>query len=67
MQDAGSRLDKFLVANIPEFSRSKIQKHIKNGKVMVNGLYKKTGYKLEINDEINILKTSSANVRQWCK
>ena len=55
MQDVGSRLDKFLVTNIPEFSRSKIQKHIKNGKVMVNGLCKKTGYKLEINDEINIL------------
>ena len=54
MQDVGSRLDKFLVTNIPEFSRSKIQKHIKNGKVMVNGLCKKTGYKLEINDEINI-------------
>ena len=57
MQDVGSRLDKFLVTNIPEFSRSKIQKHIKNGKVMVNGLCKKTGYKLEINDEINILNS----------
>ena len=55
MQDVGSRLDKLLVTNMLEYSRSKIQKHIKNGKVMVNGLRKKTGYKLEINDEINIL------------
>ena len=57
MQDVGLRLDKFLVTNIPESSRSKIQKHIKNGKVVVNGLFKKTGYKLEINDEIKILNS----------
>ena len=57
MQDVGLRLDKFLVTNIPELSRSKIQKHIKNGNVIVNGSFKKTGYKLEINDEINILNS----------
>ena len=48
MQDVGSRLDKFLVTNIPEFSRSKIQKHIKNGKVMVNGLLKKQDINLKL-------------------
>ena len=66
MQDVGSRLDKFLVTNIPEFSRSKIQKHIKNGKVMVNGLLKKTGYKLEINDEINILNSFMTSKNEDC-
>ena len=43
----GIRLDKFLVSNLSEFSRSKIQNNIRLGKVLVNGLKCKTGYLIQ--------------------
>jgi 23S rRNA pseudouridine1911/1915/1917 synthase len=52
-KDVGKRLDKFLVSNIIDYSRSKIQRHIRGGNVLVNGSKLKTGYLLEINDIIN--------------
>ena len=36
-ENAGERLDKFLTARLREYSRSQIQKMIKNGAVSVNG------------------------------
>jgi len=50
------RLDKFLAARMPEFSRSRIQDLIKNGSVTVNGvLPRKTGQILETNASVRIL------------
>lgn len=50
-----SRLDKFLVSSLPNISRSRIEKAIKNGKVTVNGkVVTKAGFKLKPNDEVCI-------------
>jgi 23S rRNA pseudouridine1911/1915/1917 synthase len=50
----GIRLDKFLADNISEFSRSQLQKYIKNGNVTVNGEIKPVNYRLNIDDKIHI-------------
>ena len=48
----GIRLDKFLVSNLSELSRSKIQNNIRLGKVLVNGFKCKTGYILDLGDKV---------------
>ena len=49
------RLDHFLVENLPEFSRSRLQKLIKDGFVSVNGiLAKKAGQKLESGTQVDV-------------
>ena len=50
----GKRLDKYLVQNIKNESRSKIQNWIRSKLVLVNNLHKKTGYVLEFEDKITI-------------
>ncbi|MCJ7702638.1 MAG: RluA family pseudouridine synthase [Anaerolineales bacterium] len=46
--DSPNRLDKYLVSRLPEFSRSRLQKLIKKGKVLVDGeIVLKTGTTLE--------------------
>ena len=50
----GIRLDKFLAENIIEFSRTQLQKYIKNGYVTVNGEIKPVNYHLNIDDKIQI-------------
>lgn len=47
---AGVRIDKFLSEELPEFSRSYIQKLIKDGLVTVNAQTVKANYKLNISD-----------------
>ncbi|MEW6716164.1 MAG: RluA family pseudouridine synthase [Chloroflexota bacterium] len=47
-EEGSQRLDKFLVASLPEYSRSQLQGLIKGGRVEVNGeLTMKSGFKLE--------------------
>jgi 23S rRNA pseudouridine1911/1915/1917 synthase len=53
-EDVGLRLDKFLVSQMPDHSRSRIQNWIRSGNILVNGLNRKTGYSLEPNDEIKV-------------
>jgi 23S rRNA pseudouridine1911/1915/1917 synthase len=49
------RLDKFLVQNLPEFSRSRLQGLIQDGFVQVNGMpAKKSGQDLEAGDVVEI-------------
>jgi 23S rRNA pseudouridine1911/1915/1917 synthase len=50
----GLRLDKYLVSQMPGYSRSRIQSWIRSSNVLVNGLNRKTGYTLELNDIINV-------------
>lgn len=50
--DSGIRLDKFLLLKLPEFTRSKIQKYIKDKHILVNTLDVKSGYKLKHGDII---------------
>lgn len=49
------RLDHFLVECLPEFSRSRLQKLVKDGLVNVNGIpAKKTGQKLEPGSQVEV-------------
>jgi 23S rRNA pseudouridine1911/1915/1917 synthase len=51
---AGTRLDQFLVSQIPGESRSQIQNWIRKGYLQVNGAKVKTGYSVKLNDLINL-------------
>ncbi len=48
------RLDAYIVKKYNNLSRTMIQKLIEDGEILVNGLKKKTSYKVCINDEIII-------------
>ena len=50
----GTRLDGYVQAKYPDYSRSQIKNHIDNGKILVNGAKVKAGYLLKENDEISI-------------
>jgi 23S rRNA pseudouridine1911/1915/1917 synthase len=50
------RLDKFLVSQMPDFSRSRLQSLIKDGQVTVNGKpATKAGFALETGDQVELL------------
>ncbi len=53
--DAGKRLDHFLVANLPDISRSRVQQLIGEEKVSVNGKSEKASFKLRGTETIEIL------------
>lgn len=50
----GKRLDAFLSENLKDISRSQIALLNKQGQVLVNGKIQKNGYKLCLNDQIDI-------------
>ena len=54
VKESGVRLDKYLAEKVNDISRSQLQKHIKNGGILVNGDIKPTNYRLSENDEIQI-------------
>ena len=51
-EEAGGRLDHFLAARLPGFSRSRIQAVVKDGRVLLNGLPTKMAQKLRAGDEV---------------
>jgi 23S rRNA pseudouridine1911/1915/1917 synthase len=51
---SGSRLDAFIVSQLPDLSRSLIQKSIEAGKVTVNGQPAKASYKVRAGDQIHV-------------
>jgi 23S rRNA pseudouridine1911/1915/1917 synthase len=53
-EDTGKRLDKFLSEKYKDFSRTIIQKLIKEKEVLVNFKPAISNYKLKLNDEVNI-------------
>ncbi|SER53110.1 RluA family pseudouridine synthase [Lachnobacterium bovis] len=53
-KDVNERVDKFLNATFPDFTRSFIQKAIKNGEILLNGQNVKANYKLKLNDSIEL-------------
>jgi len=58
-EKSGERLDKFLTSRLVKFSRSKVQRLIKDGLVKVNGsAAAKTGVFLKVGDEINVPEDS---------
>ena len=54
VKESGIRLDKYLAEKVDDISRSQLQKHIKNGEVLVNGQLISTNYRLCENDKIQI-------------
>ena len=59
-EQAGQRLDKFLVENLSDFPRSQIQKLIKQGNVVVNEGKISSHYKLKEGDRVKIIETGFA-------
>jgi len=55
-ETAGERLDKFLLNKLPEYSRSKIQKLIKDGSIRVSGKEVAPHYFLKDTDSIQFVK-----------
>ena len=52
--DAGQRIDHWLHARLPDFSRSRIQDWIKSGHVLVNRTAVKTAYTIRAGDVIDV-------------
>jgi 23S rRNA pseudouridine1911/1915/1917 synthase len=57
--DAGKRLDQFLVAHIPEVSRARVQQLISEEKVQVNGRPAKASLKLRGDETVAITGTAT--------
>ncbi|GMQ59861.1 RluA family pseudouridine synthase [Vallitalea sediminicola] len=55
IEDVGIRIDKYLTDRLPEYSRSFIQKLIKENNLTVNNNVIKSNYKLRLEDEIIIV------------
>ncbi|NOT47965.1 MAG: RluA family pseudouridine synthase, partial [Acidobacteria bacterium] len=62
-EDKGLRLDAFLAERVEGWSRSRLQKLIENGDVLVNDKEAKPSYKLRENDEIDIDLTEEPAAR----
>ena len=54
--DENKRLDNYLSDMFADISRSKIQKYIKDGKILVNNLEKKPAYSLKDGDKVEFEK-----------
>ena len=59
--EAGQRLDRYLVARLKEISRTGVQQLISDGSGLVNGLTSKPGYALRNGDEVRVLKIMPEN------
>src|SRR5579884_3751314 len=57
-QEAGQRLDRYLVGVLQDLSRTAIQQLVIDGKVLVNGRPGKPGHMLRSGDEVRALKTT---------
>jgi 23S rRNA pseudouridine955/2504/2580 synthase len=52
--DVNQRLDKFLRKALPKLSLPSIFKYIRNKTIKVNGKHSEIGYKVQLNDKIDI-------------
>lgn len=53
-ENDGERIDKYLSQELPDYSRSFMQKIIKDGGVLINGKQAKSNYRLSAGDELTI-------------
>lgn len=53
-EHAGERLDRFLAAQLPALSRSKIQSLMEEGRVRVDGVARKASHRIEVGESITI-------------
>ena len=58
-EEAGARLDAYLAARIPGWSRSRLQRLIEDGDALVNNAAAKPSYKLRAGDEIEVELTAA--------
>ncbi|WP_409022551.1 RluA family pseudouridine synthase [Dellaglioa sp. P0083] len=56
IQDETGRLDKVIAKLMPEISRSKVQRWIESGDILVNGKTEKTKYAVQPGDKINLVE-----------
>jgi len=61
--DAGRRLDAYLHARLPEYSRSRIQQWIESGSVRVDGAAQKRSYQLRGGEQIQVEPAEPAPLR----
>jgi 23S rRNA pseudouridine1911/1915/1917 synthase len=54
VEQGGERLDRWLAAALPDYSRTEIQRWIKEGHVIVDGALPKVSYRVRPGDEITI-------------
>ena len=54
IDEAGMRLDRYLTTQLPDLSRTAIQKLIEDEEVLVNGHISKSGYVLKLGDEVQL-------------
>lgn len=59
-KQSGERVDKFLAKKLKKFSRSQLQKLIKEGNIAVNGKKISAHYQLKTGDSIKIVKTQAS-------
>jgi len=59
-EQAGRRLDQFLVAQLPEVSRARVQQLISEGKVLVNESPPKASLKLKGGEQVRVLGSPAA-------
>lgn len=62
-EDAGKRLDAFLSERIEGWTRSRLQRLIEDGDVLVNGKPAKSSYKLRESDEVDVELTEAPTAR----
>ena len=60
--DENKRLDSYLSDMFTEVSRSKIQRYIKEGKILVNNIEKKSSYLLKDGDKIEFEKLENEKI-----
>ena len=53
-EHAGTRLDRFLTAQLPELSRTRIQSLMDEGRVLVNGSVVKPSHRVEVGEVISV-------------
>ncbi len=66
-ESSGVRLDKFLVAQFPDYSRTHIQRMIKSEKVLLNGKPTVVHRFLKTGDEVKILETPHAQPAEFTR
>jgi 23S rRNA pseudouridine1911/1915/1917 synthase len=54
-QDSGKRLDSFLHERLPDFSRSRLQSWIKEGRVLVNGASVRASYLIRGSESLSVV------------
>ena len=62
VEDGGGRLDVYLAAQLPEYTRSRLQAMIRDGDVLVNGASVKSGFKLSAGDKICVKQREAVSM-----